>query len=582
MDDIEDIEVGNVGKKEKGEASPRLETGARRGRVKETILQDNGLDPTGVPGTQSVFVRTWGCSHNNSDGEYMAGLLAAYGYEVTEKAEDADVWVLNSCTVKNPAESHFVNEIGKARTQGKHVVVAGCVPQAAPKQKGMEGVSVVGVQQIDRVVEVVEETLKGHTVQLMSQRKGLSSDEWGRFVQGKKRRKLGGASLALPKIRKNYLVEILPISTGCLNQCTYCKTKHARGDLGSYTIEEITMRVKDVLQDGVREIWMSSEDTGAYGRDINTSLPSMLRAVVDLLPKGTMLRLGMTNPPYILEHLPEVAEILRHPNVYSFLHVPVQAGSDHVLDDMKRKYHVQDFEVVVDYLREHVSGITISTDIICGFPTESEEDFEETLKLVEKYKFPILNISQFYPRPGTPAAKMKRVPTQDVKNRSRKLTRLFESYRCFDDHVGRVEEVLATDIAYDKQHLVAHNKQYIQVLVPRDPNLMGKTFKVRIVRAEKFCIIGEVIEETVALAPALPTPPQQGALSNASKYRTPAPESSAGPSRRNGQDGPSQSSPDPPSPSGPVVGLLQSSSWILLLGFLALAYLLQRFLVVQM
>lgn len=117
------------------------------------------------------------------------------------------------------------------------------------------------------------------------------------------KKKQGGASLLLPKIRKNPLVEIIPINTGCLNQCTYCKTRHARGELGSYPPEEIVARAIQSFQEGVVEIWLTSEDTGAYGRDIGTSLPELLTRLVQVIPEGCMLRLGMTNPPYILEHL---------------------------------------------------------------------------------------------------------------------------------------------------------------------------------------------------------------------------------------------------------------------------------------
>jgi threonylcarbamoyladenosine tRNA methylthiotransferase CDKAL1 len=122
----------------------------------------------------------------------------------------------------------------------------------------------------------------------------------------------------------------------------------------------------------------------------------------------------MTNPPYILEHLEEMAKILSHPRVYSFLHIPVQAASDKVLRDMRREYTCAEFKRVVEFLRERVPGLTIATDIICGFPTETAEDFEETLALVRQYQFPVLFINQFYPRPGTPAAKMPRVPTNEV------------------------------------------------------------------------------------------------------------------------------------------------------------------------
>ncbi|XP_060802488.1 threonylcarbamoyladenosine tRNA methylthiotransferase [Amyelois transitella] len=436
-----------------------------------------------VPGTQTIYVKTWGCAHNNSDSEYMAGLLAAHGYKLTEDKWEAQLWLLNSCTVKSPAEDHFKNEIDLGRSRGIHVVVAGCVPQGAPRSGYLQGLSVVGVQQIDRIVEIVEETLKGHTVRLFGQKKTNDG------------RKAGGASLLLPKVRKNPLIEIISINTGCLNQCTYCKTKHARGELGSYPPEEIVERARQSFKEGVVEIWLTSEDTGTYGRDIGTSLPSLLRRLVAELPGGARLRLGMTNPPYILEHLPDVARVMAHPRVYKFLHVPVQSGSDQVLSDMKREYTVADFERVVDYLREHVPGITIATDIICGFPTETDEDFKGTLALCDKYRFPSLFINQFFPRPGTPAANMTRVPSQEVKKRTKVLSDLFRSYEPYGHKVGEIQEVLVTDVSHDRNYYVAHNEFYEQVLIPKEEKYMGKMVTVRITSATKFSMMGEPIDK---------------------------------------------------------------------------------------
>lgn len=142
-----------------------------------------------------------------------------------------------------------------AKKIGKHLVLAGCVPQGAPKSNFVQGLSIVGVQQIDRIVEVVEETLKGNTVKLMGTKK----------ANGKK---IGGASLLLPKVRRNPLIEIIAINTGCLNQCTYCKTKHARGELGSYPPEEIVERARVAFEEGVVEIWLTSEDTGRHSKQI--------------------------------------------------------------------------------------------------------------------------------------------------------------------------------------------------------------------------------------------------------------------------------------------------------------------------
>eukprot|EP00301_Raphidiophrys_heterophryoidea_P022137 c6369_g1_i1.p1 GENE.c6369_g1_i1~~c6369_g1_i1.p1 ORF type:complete len:498 (-),score=130.11 c6369_g1_i1:252-1745(-) len=418
----------------------------------------------------------------------MAGMLASSGYKISDNMEAADVWVLNSCTVKNPSQDVFVNYVNDARRLGKRIIAAGCVPQADPKNDTWEGVSVIGVQQVDRVVEVVEETLKGNTVVLLAQKRVEAE------VGPLKKRKAGGASLDLPKIRKNKFVEIIPINTGCLNQCTYCKTKQARGDLGSYSVDEIVARVKAVIAEGVVEIWLTSEDTGTYGRDIETSLPILLWSIIPHLPPGVMLRVGMTNPPYILEHLEEMAKVLSHPRVYAFLHVPVQAASNHVLEDMKRKYTREEFEQVADFLIARVPNITIATDVICGFPTETPEDFEETLQLVDKYKFPVLHISQFYPRPGTPAARLKRVKTEEVKRRSRAVTILFDSYTTYQDRVGQVLNVLVTEECKDGVHVVAHAKSYEQVLIPRDLSLLGKMATVKIVSSSKWHIVGHVID----------------------------------------------------------------------------------------
>jgi threonylcarbamoyladenosine tRNA methylthiotransferase CDKAL1 len=184
--------------------------------------------------------------------------------------------------------------------------------------------------------------------------------------------------LDLPKIRKNQLVEIIPLSTGCLGSCTYCKTRHARGKLGSYDPKAIVERARQAVEEGVMEIWLTSEDTGAYGRDINTNLPDLLKAIVEILPDHCMLRLGMTNPPYILEHLQAMADIMKHPRVYQFLHVPVQSGSNDVLDKMNREYTVEEFNEVADFLKSEMPHMIIATDIICGFPSENAEHHQET------------------------------------------------------------------------------------------------------------------------------------------------------------------------------------------------------------
>ncbi|KOC60637.1 Threonylcarbamoyladenosine tRNA methylthiotransferase [Habropoda laboriosa] len=493
IEDIEDlISSQDITPKERYSTRKNITVRSKSKQVTETVPQIPILSSI-VPGTQTIYVKTWGCTHNNSDSEYMAGQLSSYGYRLTENKHEADLWLLNSCTVKNPAEDHFRNEIETGRKLGKHVVVAGCVPQGAPKSSFLQGLSMIGVQQIDRVVEVVEETLKGNTVRFLQQKKQAG-------------KKIGGASLSLPKVRRNPLIEIIAINTGCLNQCTYCKTKHARGELGSYPPEEIIERAKQAFDEGVCELWLTSEDTGTYGRDIGTSLPELLWKLVEVVPDGCMIRVGMTNPPYILEHLQEMSAILRHPKVYSFLHVPVQSGSDQVLADMKREYTCADFEQVVNFLQERVPGLTIATDIICGFPTETEDYFEETMELCKKYKFPSLFINQFFARPGTPAARMSKVPTQEVKKRTKRLSEFFQSYSPYNNRIGLVQDVLVTELSHDKKHYVGHNKSYEQVLIPLKEEYLGKMVKVKIIETTKYSMKGEPIitGTSPALKPYLP------------------------------------------------------------------------------
>ncbi|CAB3408006.1 unnamed protein product [Caenorhabditis bovis] len=463
--DIEDISgIGAVNRK-KSEFS---EIKIRTRKLKDETEPAN-VDSF-VPGTQQkVWVRTWGCSHNTSDSEYMSGLLQKAGYKIVKDEKDADLWVLNSCTVKTPSEQQANNLVVQGQETKKKIVMAGCVSQAAPSEPWLQDVSIVGVKQIDRIVEVVEETLKGNKVRLLT-------------------RNRPDAPLDLPKMRKNELIEVLSISTGCLNNCTYCKTKMARGDLVSYPLNQLVEQArKSYLDEGVKEVWLTSEDLGAWGRDINHVLPDLLDELVKVIPDGCMMRLGMTNPPYILDHLEEIARILNHPRVYSFLHIPVQSASDAVLNDMKREYSRRHFEKIADYMIENVPNIYIATDMILAFPTENEDDFEESMDLVRKYKFPSLFINQYYPRSGTPAARMRKIDTVEARRRTALMSELFRSYTRYpESRIGEIHDVLVTEIAADKVSGVGHNKSYEQILVPLDDCKMGEWIRVEITGVTKF------------------------------------------------------------------------------------------------
>jgi len=255
--------------------------------------------------------------------------------------------------------------------------------------------------------------------------------------------------------------------------------------------------MKRAFEEGVSEIWLTSEDTGAYGRDINTDIVQLLMLLVENIPADKMLRIGMTNPPYILEHLEGICRVLNHPCVYKFLHIPVQSGSNDTLERMNREYTNEDFSKVCDTLIEKVEGITISTDFICGFPGETKSEHEDTINLIKKYKFPVINISQFYPRPGTVAERMKPCDPHVKKDRSREVTSVFESYKSMDHLNGATLRVyIAEEDSHRSQgeFLVGHTQNYSKITMPYEPELLGKQVIVKIVKTEKWHAEGEIVE----------------------------------------------------------------------------------------
>ncbi|CAD98697.1 2-methylthioadenine synthetase; MiaB [Cryptosporidium parvum Iowa II] len=445
-----------------------------------------------VPGVAKIMVKNFGCNHNRSDSESMMGLLSEYGYTLVEELDECNLIVINSCTVKGPSQDSCQNLIELAKSKRKFVVVTGCVPQADINLNFLKDVSIIGVRNIHRIVEVVELTLQGNIVLLIPDKMEGKS---GQLIDSLE---ISLPPLSLPKIRRNPFVEIITISVGCLGNCTYCKTKHSRGDLGSYPVETIIQRINQSLNEGVKQFWLTSEDIGAYGKDIGTNLSELLREILKILPQDIMIRIGMTNPPYILDQIDEIIDIMKHPNVFEFLHIPVQSGSNRILDLMKRDYVIEEFSLLVDSILKEIPLATIATDIICGFPGESDQDHFQSVELINKYKFPVINISKFYPRPGTPAAKMKPVPNGVSKSRSSEITNTFQSFN-HNEYIfenlpdDKVVKVWFIEHSERSNHTVGHTKNYNKVLVNMDNNLLGKCAMVKLIKPYKWHIEGIVI-----------------------------------------------------------------------------------------
>lgn len=411
---------------------------------------------------------THGCSANSSDSEVMQGLLKEEGYALVATPENADLIVLNTCTVKNTTENIFLREFKKFHQ--KPLVITGCIAQATP-EKFPEN-SVVGTHQVHRIVDVVEETLQGNVVSLTRREKN--------------------PRLNLPKIRRNPIIEMIPINQGCLNFCTFCQTKIARGNLMSYSTDEIITQSQQAIRDGVKEIWLTSQDTGAYGKDMGIQLPDLLSRLIKL-DGDFMIRLGMANPNHVIGFLDDLIEIVQHPKVFKFVHIPVQSGNNTILQKMLREYRVEDFQYIVKRFRDAVPEVTIATDVICGFPTETDEQFMDTIRLFRELQPDVLHISRYSNRPKTAAARMPQLSGAVIKDRSRQMAALFNTITVAQNKrwIGWKGSIVIDD--YGKNNtLQGRNYAYKPVVIEGNYPL-GTALSVEIVSAAKYDLRGTVL-----------------------------------------------------------------------------------------
>jgi threonylcarbamoyladenosine tRNA methylthiotransferase CDKAL1 len=355
-----------------------------------------------------VYIETYGCTFNASDAEVMAGLLERAGYHVIDSPAGADVVIINSCIVKERSYLDLRKRLAAFEegvpahqpVRRPAIVLAGCAPKVPQHGHEFARFAQLGPDNVACVVEVVEKALAGEVIHRVAR-----SD---------------APRLALPKRRRNPAVEIVPISRGCLGRCSFCQTVLARGRLRSFAEDEIEAAVRDALRQGVREVWLTSQDCGAYGQDRATTLPGLLRRLARI-PGDFRIRLGMVNPDWAKQFANELAEILAHPRFFRFAHLPVQAGSDAVLRAMRRDYTVDDFLAVCEVLRRAAPDISIATDVIAGFPTETDDDWAATIELLRRVRPAVVNRSRFSPRPGTAAARLAPLPSAVVARRSREL-----------------------------------------------------------------------------------------------------------------------------------------------------------------
>jgi len=350
-----------------------------------------------------IWVEAYGCSASFADSEMISGLIVNGGHTLVQDRSESDLNLIVTCSVKDVTASRMIHRIKES--QSKPLVVAGCLPKAERHtvEKFAQNASLMGPNSIGKTLQVIETTLSGSKVVALE-----DTDV---------------SKVGIPKVRLNPAVGIVEIANGCMSECTFCQTKLAKGDLQSYRIGDITRQVKRELDDGCKEVWLSSTDNGCYGLDIGEDLSSLIDQVVQI-PEDFRIRVGMMNPMFMPRIRDNLLKSFENAKIFRFLHIPVQSGSNVVLNDMKRGHTVETFKNVVNKFRTKFGSFTISTDIIIGYPSETQENFEETIELLKETTPDVVNISRYSRRPGTVAAEMPQINVAEVKRRSQQATEL--------------------------------------------------------------------------------------------------------------------------------------------------------------
>jgi MiaB-like tRNA modifying enzyme len=417
-----------------------------------------------------IFVEAYGCSASFSDSEMISGLILNGGHTLVDNSSESDLNIVVTCSVKDATANKMIHRIKSLKT--KPLVVAGCLPKAEKLtvEKFSENASMLGPNSLGKTLQVIDSTLKG-TKLIALEDSDLSK-------------------IGLPKVRLNPVVGIVEIASGCMSECTFCQTKLSKGDLTSYRIGDIVRQIETEINDGCKEIWLTSTDNGCYGFDINTDLPSLIDTVVDI-PEDFKVRVGMMNPMYMARIRENLIKSFDNDKVYKFLHIPVQSGSNDVLNDMKRGHTMETFRDVVKKARDKFPEFTISTDVIVGFPSETQEDFEKTVNLLKETRPDVVNLSKYSARPGTEAAEWEQIDVSEVKKRSKEIFELINQIGLENNQkwIGWKGDVLFDEKTEDG--IKGRNFAYKSIFVNENVEL-GQTHTIEITNVTKHSLIGKI------------------------------------------------------------------------------------------
>ena len=412
-----------------------------------------------------VYIESYGCTFNKADAQIIAGVLLENEIDIVDDIDEADVIIVNTCYVKLPTENKMTYKIQKLQKEypDKKIIVSGCMVEIDPEKLEKIGpnCSWIGPHQLNKAADVVRGSYCGDVVREC----GFSKE----------------SKVGVPKLTDDSLIHIIQICEGCLGACTFCCTRFARGPLNSYPIVDIVGEAKEAIENGACEIQLTAQDTAAYGRDSGEKLSDLIKEVANL-DGDFRVRVGMMHPKNILNNVDEIIDAIKHPKVYNFIHLPVQSGSDKVLSEMRRGHTVGQYLEIVSKFKNEIRDLTLATDIIVGYPTETDDDFDLTVELLENVRPSLIHLSKYQHRKGAVSSSLPEIPPETMRERSKFLSEIKSKITENENRelIGTIQNALVVEKG-SKGGLIAKTDSYIPVIV--DDAKLGSFVKVKITDA---------------------------------------------------------------------------------------------------
>ena len=434
-----------------------------------------------------AHVQSFGCQLNFCDGEKYKGILQDLGYTLTDTPEDADVILFNACAVRAHAESRVIGRLGalkpiKERNPRLIVGLCGCMAEEAEvrallKQSYPFVRIVLGAGAMEQLPESLLAVYRGEKRSEALQFAGLPDE-------------------SLPTVRESGFQASVPVMYGCNNFCTYCIVPYVRGRERSRQPDAIVQEVQTLIAQGYKEILLLGQNVISYGRGLETEVdfPALLRRL-DQIEGDYFIRFMSSHPKDATPAL--IDTMLQSEHIEHHLHLPVQCGSDRVLKEMNRHYTVAQYLELVRYARAQSPDFGFSSDLIVGFPTETDADFEGTMRLIEEVRYDNLYTFIYSPRSGTKAAEMPQVSTQEqiAERMKRLLARQRELSEAFNGRfLGKTVRFLAEKHDPETGLLLGKTREGLVLEAAGTPAEIGKLLRVRVTGVKSWALQGEITE----------------------------------------------------------------------------------------